>query len=226
MTTELMASTTDAARVGKMVAGMAEVFGVAASPERIRGYVQAIADVPPDLVAKGIRRVIQDWRFPDMPKPADIRSAVEAVVEADRAASLKQAKDAERRPAENPMRPFGRMSRYVVERTFGGFAAHESCHCPSCWEAKPEGPPRFVPDGTSPDRICETCDDSGWCDGLAGGVLRCLCAEHNPNLRPDVHRVDMGRWIHGAELVEHEQAQRAFFDALRRVGINRRQVQG
>jgi hypothetical protein len=69
---------TDAERIAKMIAGMAEVLGVKATPERLRGYVAALADVPVELVAAGVRRAITGWRYPDMPKPADIRAAVDA----------------------------------------------------------------------------------------------------------------------------------------------------
>lgn len=62
----------------EMVGGMASLLGVKASTERILGYVEATADIPYDLLAAGIRRVIVTWRYPDMPKPADIRAAVDA----------------------------------------------------------------------------------------------------------------------------------------------------
>jgi hypothetical protein len=68
----------DAQRVAKMVAAMAELLGVTASPTRIRGYVEALADVPVDIVREAIRRASQVWRYPDMPKPADIRAAADA----------------------------------------------------------------------------------------------------------------------------------------------------
>lgn len=60
-----------------MMGGMASLLGVKASPERLLGYVEATADIPPHLLAAGIRRVIITWRYPDMPKPADIRAAVD-----------------------------------------------------------------------------------------------------------------------------------------------------
>jgi hypothetical protein len=68
----------DAQRIAKIVAGMAELLGVQASRERILGYVAALADLPAERVAIGIERAVQDWRFPDMPKPGDIRAAVSA----------------------------------------------------------------------------------------------------------------------------------------------------
>jgi hypothetical protein len=71
---------TDAQRVAKMVAAMAELLGVQASPTRIRGYVEALADVPVDIVREAIRRASQVWRYPDMPKPADIRAQADAAV--------------------------------------------------------------------------------------------------------------------------------------------------
>lgn len=70
---------TDAQRIAKMVAGMAEVLGVRdITPARIRGYVEALSDVPLDALQMGIRHALVSWRYPDMPKPADIRAAVDA----------------------------------------------------------------------------------------------------------------------------------------------------
>ena len=62
-----------------MVAAMAELFGVTASPVRIRGYVEALVDVPAATLAEAIRRVTQTWRYPDMPKPGDLRAAADAL---------------------------------------------------------------------------------------------------------------------------------------------------
>jgi hypothetical protein len=62
----------------EMIGGMASMLGVKASTERILGYVEATADIPYDMLRAGIRRVIVSWRYPDMPKPADIRAAVDA----------------------------------------------------------------------------------------------------------------------------------------------------
>jgi hypothetical protein len=197
-------------------------FDAELEPSVKRLYVDALRDLSSAHLRSACRRVVTTARF--MPKVADLREAVDQIVQAERETARREAQTAARGHDRDPVRPFGRMSRYVVQKTFGAFVAHESCHCPSCWEAKPEGPPRFVPDGTNPDRICELCEDSGWTPGTSGGVVRCLCTGSNPNLRPDVHRVDMGRWIHGAELVEHERAQAAFFAALRRVGIDRRHL--
>lgn len=206
----------DPAVVTKQIDMLEGYFGAELDAPVKRLYVDALRNIPADALRAGCRRLVNTARW--MPKVAEIREAVEAEAAEERDRSRKAAKAAAHQPADNPMRPFGRMSRYVVERTFGAYVAYESCHCPACWEAKPEGPPRFVPDGTNPDRICELCEDTGWTPGTTGGVVRCLCAGSNPNLRPDVHLVDMGRWIHGAELVEHERAQTAFFAALRRVG--------
>ena len=69
--TVVLLEQTDAQRVAAMVAAMAELFGVTASPVRIRGYVEALADMPAAMVAEAIRRVAQTWRYPDMPKPGD-----------------------------------------------------------------------------------------------------------------------------------------------------------
>jgi hypothetical protein len=69
---------TDTQRVAAMVAAMAELFGVTASPVRIRGYVEALADLPAATVAEAIRRVTQTWRYPDMPRPGDLRAVADA----------------------------------------------------------------------------------------------------------------------------------------------------
>lgn len=67
----------DDQRISRMVAGMAEVFGVTLTDGRLRGYVEALKDVPLELLQRGIRHAIVTWRYPDMPKPADIRAAVD-----------------------------------------------------------------------------------------------------------------------------------------------------
>lgn len=71
------ATLTDAQRIARMVVGMAEVFGVTLTEGRTRGYVEALHDVPLDLLQRGIKHAIVTWRYPDMPKPADIRAAVD-----------------------------------------------------------------------------------------------------------------------------------------------------
>ncbi len=74
---------TDAQRIAKMVAGMAEVLGAKdVSPARIRGYVEALSDIPLDHLQAGVRHAIVTWRYPDMPKPADIRAAVDREAQA------------------------------------------------------------------------------------------------------------------------------------------------
>jgi hypothetical protein len=66
-----------------MVAGMAEVLGAKdVSPARIRGYVEALSDIPLDHLQAGVRHAIVTWRYPDMPKPADIRAAVDREAQA------------------------------------------------------------------------------------------------------------------------------------------------
>lgn len=69
---------TDAQRVAKMVAGMAELLGVQPPAARLVGYAEALRGIDPVLVAAGIKRAIATWRYPDMPKPADIRAAIDA----------------------------------------------------------------------------------------------------------------------------------------------------
>lgn len=72
-----MNATTQDGRL-EMMGGLASMLGVKASPERLIGYVEATRDIPHELLAAGIRRVVTTWRYPDMPKPADIRAAVDA----------------------------------------------------------------------------------------------------------------------------------------------------
>lgn len=67
----------DDQRIARMVTGMAAVFGVTLSDVRLRGYVEALADVPLDALQAGIKHAIVTWRYPDMPKPADVRAAVD-----------------------------------------------------------------------------------------------------------------------------------------------------
>src|SRR5690242_15735786 len=68
----------DDQRIARMVTGMAAVFGVALTAERLRGYVEALADVPLEALQSGVKRSIVTWRYPDMPKPGDVRAAVDA----------------------------------------------------------------------------------------------------------------------------------------------------
>lgn len=67
----------DEQRIARMVTGMAAVFGVALSDGRLRGYVEALKDVPLDLLQRGVKRAIVTWRYPDMPKPGDVRASVD-----------------------------------------------------------------------------------------------------------------------------------------------------
>ncbi len=218
----MLAALADPTVVTAQIGMLEAYFGVALDARVKRLYVDSLRDIEPERFKAACRRLVQSSRF--MPKVAELRDAAEAEAQAEREQARKDADAAARTASGDPMRPFGRMSRYVVDRTFKSYVAFERCDCVECWDAKPDGPPRFVPDGTNPEQVCAMCDDTGWNAGTSGGVLRCLCASHNPNLRPDAHLVDMGRWIHGNELVEHERAQAAFFAALKRVGINRQHL--
>jgi hypothetical protein len=211
----------DEQRIGRMVTGMAAVFGVTLTDPRLHGYVQALTDLPLDALQVGIKRAIATWRFPDMPKPADIRTAVEAELVASREAAQRQQLAAARAAQRGPFTVFGRMSKASVLAHFKGFVADARCSCVACWDAQVAGPPRFVPDGVYPNAICERCTDSGWFEGDSGAVRRCACASTNPNLveATRTHTIDMGKWLHGAELLELEQAEAAFHAALRRVGM-------
>lgn len=45
-------------------------------PGAPRLYVAALADVPPDLLALALDRLVRDWRWPRLPAPADIRATI------------------------------------------------------------------------------------------------------------------------------------------------------
>lgn len=68
----------DRPRIATLVAEMASTLGVRIDRERIRGYVDALVDLPADRVEIGIRRAMDGWRFGDIPKPSDIRDAVDS----------------------------------------------------------------------------------------------------------------------------------------------------
>lgn len=208
-----------------LVGGMASLLGVKASRERLAGYAVALEDIPCDVLAQSIRRTIQVWRFPDMPKPADLRAVAEELIAVARDTAEKRARETERRQAREPFEVFGRMSKTAVKLRFGSFVADAKCDCMACWDADVMGPPRFVPDGTDPPPVCDRCQDTGQIEVRESdstallSVSRCIYASSNPQLNPATryHPTEMGRWIHGHELREHELAQLAFEQALRGV---------
>lgn len=57
-----------------------ETAGALAWPQLLPGapriYVAALADVPPDLLALALNRLIRDWKWPRLPTPADIRATI------------------------------------------------------------------------------------------------------------------------------------------------------
>jgi hypothetical protein len=175
---------TDAQRVAKMVAGMAEILGVNAPTARIVGYVEALRDIPPNVLASAIKRAIQGWRYPDMPKPADIRAAADAVEEAERDDQRRRGEAIRAQLMAGEFALFGRVPKMAVIAKFGRLTAPDRCACGLCVEAGVSGPPRLVPGGY-------------------------------------VHRegelIEMGVWLHGYELAEHERGQAAFESAMRSV---------
>lgn len=221
----LTAPSVDHARRLDIIAGMASLLGVKVSTERQIGYVSALEDVPCDLLAQAVGRAIQSWRFPDMPKPGDLRASADELQREAHEAAQQRTKAAERQAAAAPFRVFGRMPKTAVAHRFGGFIADVPCDCVACYDAQVQGPPRFVPDGTDPPPICERCQDTGTIevresnDVALLGVARCVCVGHNPQLVPTTRYqpIEMGRWLHGAELREHELAQERFQNALRAV---------
>jgi hypothetical protein len=197
---------------------LAVYFGADLTPDIAAVYLDALSDLPLDALRAGCRRLVLTARF--MPKVAEIREAVEAEQVAAHEGQQRAALAAARHAAE-PFTVFGRMPKARVYDRFHGFTADVPCDCLACWDAQPAGPPRFIPDGQFPLPICARCDDTGVIEHEHGTVSHCVCVGQNPNLVDSTraHTVEMGRWIHGAELVRHEQAQAAFFAALKRCGV-------
>lgn len=175
---------TDAQRMAKMVAGMAEVLGVNAPAARIIGYVEALRDIPPALVGAAIKHAIQGWRYPDMPKPADIRAAADVVAQAERDDQRRRGEAVRAQLLAGEFALFGRVPKMAVIGKFGRLTAPEKCSCGPCVDAGVEGPPRLVP----------------------GGYVH-----------TEGELVEMGVWLHGYELAEHERGQAAFESAMRQV---------
>lgn len=220
-------TTTSSARdqLRQMVRGMAAMLNAKADDMRLEGYVETLIDLPLAYVPAGLKRAITGWTWPDMPKPAHIREAVQAVAEEAHAKAERDAKSAAARSAaQTDRQPFGRMSKAMVLQHWGSFEA-SPCDCVACWDAQVPGPPRFVPDGVSPVPVCVRCDDAGWTvtgertDTTAPTCVRCGCLASNPNLVDGTraHTIDMGRWLHGAELAEWYAAKAQFDAAMRRV---------
>jgi hypothetical protein len=83
MTFALTAQThPDRATVARMIAALAEVFGEALTEVRLEGYLAALADVPTDALRAGLQRAMKTARF--FPRPAELRSAVDAALAAQR----------------------------------------------------------------------------------------------------------------------------------------------
>lgn len=208
-------SPTEQAETAALIGALGLLFGESLPRARVALYELALEDVPVSALKAGFARAIKTRTW--FPKPAELRADVDTMLEAAREAEQRRAQDATKRQAREPIAVFGRMPKARVLHHFRGFVAEEPCPCVACWEAKPAGPPRFVPDGVHPEPVCARCQDCGWAPMSSGGVERCLCVGSNPQLVESTraHTIEMGRWLHGAELVEHEQAERAFQDALR-----------
>ncbi len=198
-----------------MFLGFAELLAEEMSPERALGYVEATRDLPLGALRLGLKLCARNARF--FPKPAEIRDACEEIQNAERERRLLELHALKRQVPAN-LEPFGRMPKYVVERVVGSFVWPEKCGCMACWDAQPDGPARFIPDGTEPTE-CRHCLGTGFLvvaersNTKQPGVTRCGCLM-TPRDEHDPPPTDMGRWLHGADLVEHEQAQAAFMGAL------------
>jgi len=198
---------------------LAEYFGAALEPHVLRVYVDGLRELPMPILRGACRRLVLSATF--MPKVAEIRAAAELVRAELQAQATRQAKAA-LRAAETGREPFGRMSKQSVLQHWGGFEAGP-CSCVPCWDAQVPGPPRFVPDGVSPVPVCVRCEDAGWVvtqersDTTAPTCARCGCLASNPNLVEGTraHTIEMGRWLHGAELAEWYAAKQQFDDVLR-----------
>jgi hypothetical protein len=68
----------DRDRVAKMISALAVVLGEPLTPERMEGYLGALADVPAEALKAGIRRASQHATW--FPKPAEIRHHVDSAL--------------------------------------------------------------------------------------------------------------------------------------------------
>jgi hypothetical protein len=211
----------DVEALSRQIAMLAEYFGAALEPHVLRVYVDGLRDLPTELLRGACRRLVLQATF--MPKVAEIRAAAEAV-QTEAQATAKRLAQASARVLPAHLKPFGRMSKNAVLQHWHGFEAGP-CDCVACWDAQPPGPPRFVPEGVAPAPVCPRCEDTGWShtsertDAQAPGVTRCGCARDNPNLVEGTraHTIEMGRWLHGPELVEWYAAKQGFEDRMRAV---------
>jgi hypothetical protein len=80
----VLSSHPEAARVGRMLAGMAETMAEPMSADRLEGYVAALSDVPLEHLRLGMVRALKASTF--FPKPAEIRAHVDAAVRTQTAA--------------------------------------------------------------------------------------------------------------------------------------------
>lgn len=79
----VLGSHPDAARVARMLAGMAETMAEPMSADRLEGYVAALSDVSLDHLRLGMARALKASTF--FPKPAEIRAHVDAALRAEAA---------------------------------------------------------------------------------------------------------------------------------------------
>ncbi len=104
-------------------------------------YLEALEDLPADLVEAALKQVRMTYRYPSMPKPADFRSAVVAELgrRQRQARKLEIAITRARREGEPDRNcgdlPSGR--REEVEAAIGGLVAALKA-APEAGEAKPE----------------------------------------------------------------------------------------
>jgi hypothetical protein len=80
----VLSSHPEAARVGRMLAGMAETMAEPMSADRLEGYVAALSDVPLEHLRLGMVRALKASTF--FPKPAEILAHVDAAVRTQTAA--------------------------------------------------------------------------------------------------------------------------------------------
>lgn len=73
-------------RVARMLHTTAEILGAAFTDVRLEGYLLALADVPVDALAAGLRYAVRHLGQYGMPKPVELRRAVDQALHAQQLA--------------------------------------------------------------------------------------------------------------------------------------------
>lgn len=75
------------ARVATMLTTTAEILRDALTPTQLEGYLLALADVPVDALATGLRHAIRSMGQYGMPRPVELRRAVDQALHAQQLAA-------------------------------------------------------------------------------------------------------------------------------------------